>query len=338
MENDSLLTRQELLSCMELGKVLTAELYAERLYGKILQKISDVLPAENWSLLLIDEEKGELAFELSVGLDLKLVKDIRLRLGEGIAGQVALHRKPMVVPDVKACEFFSGEVDDLSGCPTRSVICVPLIFGGRILGVIEVVNPQSLEDKALPLLLIIADYAAIAVENMRRYRNIENLAIHDNLTGLYNTRHLYRALSDLIESSKATKEPFSLIFMDIDDFKQVVDTYGHLKGSQAIQELAGTIQECLAEPAFGVAYGGDEFVAVLPGFDKRLAVQKAEDIRLRMSQTVYLSDYGDNVSLCASFGLASYPNDATDLRGLLALADGAMFDVKSMGKDAVKSA
>ena len=72
--------------------------------------------------------------------------------------------------------------------------------------------------------------------------------------------------------------------------------------------------------------------------DKRQAVQKAEEIRLRMSQTVYLADYGDNVSLRASFGLASFPHDATDLRGLLALADGAMFDVKSMGKNAVKSA
>ena len=128
------------------------------------------------------------------------------------------------------------------------------------------------------------------------------------------------------------------VTLDIDNFKRVVDTYGHLKGSKAIQELAETIQECLSEPAFAVAYGGDEFVVVLPSFDKRLAVQKAEEIKLRMSQTVYLSDYGDNVSLCASFGQASYPNDAIDLRGLLALADRAMFDVKKMGKNAVTSA
>ena len=333
-----MLTRRDLLSCMELGKALTSELHSERLFGNILQKVSELLPAENWSLLLLNEETGELRFELSVGLNLEQVKDVRLRMGQGIAGKVALAQCPMVVRDVRKCDFFAKQVDQLTGFVTKSIVCVPLIFGGKTLGVIEVVNPRSLKGNPLPLLSIIADYAAIAVENMRRYRESHELAIHDDLTGLYNTRYLYKILSELAATAETLRDPFSVIFLDIDDFKHVVDTYGHLKGSQALQEVARTIRECLTEPAFGVAYGGDEFVAVLQGFNKSRAILKAEEIRARMKQTAYLAGHGQSVNLRASFGIATYPDDATNVTTLLAMADRAMFLIKEKGKDAVQSA
>jgi diguanylate cyclase (GGDEF)-like protein len=337
MDDEDKLTYHDLLSCMELGKALTSELHSERLFGKILQKVSELLPAENWSLMLLDEETGVLRFELVVGLDFEQVRDVRLHLGQGVAGKVALEQKPLFVEDVGNCDFFAKEVDQLTGFVTKSIICVPIIFGEKTLGVIEVVNPRNLKGNPLPLLSITADYAAIAVENMRRYREIHDLAVHDDLTGLYNTRYLYRVLSDLAACAETTSDPFSIIFMDIDDFKQVVDTYGHLKGSQAIQEVAKTLRECLTEPAFGVAYGGDEFVVVLHGFDKSQACRKAEEIRSRMKETVYLSEHGHQVKLRASFGIATYAEDATNVTALLASADRAMFEVKKKGKDSVRS-
>lgn len=335
MENQSHLTRHELLSCMELGKALTAELDSAQLFDTILKKVSALLPAENWSLLLLDEATGELRFELSVDLDPNVIKDVRLRLGEGIVGRVALEQKPMVVPDVRESAFFFDQIDRLTGFTTKSIMCAPLIFGGRTLGAIELVNPRSLGSSALSLLTIIADYAAIAVENTRRYQQIQTLAIQDNLTGLYNTRYLYQALEKLITASAAAEAPFSLIFLDIDDFKQVVDTYGHLNGSQALQEVATVIRHCVTEPAFGVSYGGDEFVVVLPNFGKSQALQKAEEIRIKLSQTIFLANRDLQVSIRASFGVATYPEDGTDRTGLLALADHAMFDIKSRGKNAV---
>jgi len=165
--------------------------------------------------------------------------------------------------------------------------------------------------------------------------DLRYLTVHDNLTGLYNTRYLYQALAELLETSTMDNSPFSVIFMDIDDFKQVVDTYGHLNGSRALQEVAATIQSSLAEPAYGVAYAGDEFVVVLPGFGKDQAVEKAGEIRLRMSQTVYLSDRGHHVRLRASYGISTYPDDAVDMTHLLNMADKAMFNIKKKGKDAV---
>jgi diguanylate cyclase (GGDEF)-like protein len=337
MNDINLLTHHELNACVELGKALTSELDSKRLLKKILQKIKDLLPAMNWSLLLIDEETDELHFELSIDLDLNLVKDIRLPLSEGIAGQVAAQQKAMVIEDVKNSEYFSNRVDRLSNFTTRSIICVPLVFGGKTLGVIEVINPSRLENKTLSLLSIIADYAAIAVENMRRYQKIHNLAIHDDLTGLYNRRYLYNSLENLISENTNNTRPVSLIFMDIDNFKSVVDAYGHLKGSQTLQELAKTIGDSLVEPAYGVAYGGDEFVVILPGLGKNEAIQKTEAIRSEINRSTYLSDHGHHLKLQASFGVATYPDDATDVAGLLASADRAMFDVKADGKNAVKS-
>jgi diguanylate cyclase (GGDEF)-like protein len=160
-------------------------------------------------------------------------------------------------------------------------------------------------------------------------------AIHDNLTGLYNTRYLYHDLNELIKNSAAGGRVFSLVFMDIDNFKQVVDTHGHLNASKALQEIAATIKTSLQEPAYGVAYGGDEFVLVLPGFDKQQALNMAETIRRRIKETVYLQKLGLKVCISSSLGVSTFPDDADTLTELLALADQAMFSVKERGKDSV---
>ncbi len=169
----------------------------------------------------------------------------------------------------------------------------------------------------------------------RDRQKFRNLSIHDNLTGLYNTRYLYQNLDRIIAESKLARRPFSLVFMDMDHFKQLVDTHGHLNGSQALKEVAGTIKSCLKKPSFGVAYGGDEFVVVLPGYGQGQAVRKLEELRGRMKATAYLTDAGLNVNLSASFGVATYPEDAEDSEGLLALADRALFRIKQQAKGAI---
>ena len=173
-------------------------------------------------------------------------------------------------------------------------------------------------------------------EVLRRGRErFRNLSLHDNLTGLYNTRYLYKALDEIFVQSRHSGKAFSLIFMDMDNFKRVVDTHGHLNGSQALREVAQTIRSAIKKPCFGVAYGGDEFVVVLPGFDKGRATSKVESIRTKMRRTLYLTGSGLSVRLSASFGLASYPEDAKDVIGLLGRADKALFRVKQTGKGSI---
>jgi diguanylate cyclase (GGDEF)-like protein/PAS domain S-box-containing protein len=176
-------------------------------------------------------------------------------------------------------------------------------------------------------------------EALRRGRErFRGLSMHDNLTRLYNTRYLYKALDAFCRSCKASGKPLSLIFIDMDHFKRVVDTYGHLNGSMALREVARTFRSLLRKPCFGVAYGGDEFVLVLPGYDTPQAMAKVESIRRKMKNTTYLTDSGLSVRLSASFGIATYPRDAADVRGLLAKADRALFRVKQTAKGRIGTA
>ena len=163
-------------------------------------------------------------------------------------------------------------------------------------------------------------------------------ALRDNLTGLYNRRYLYQSLTGLIEHAKANGSVVSVIFMDLDRFKSVVDTYGHLNGSRTIKEVATTIRETLEKPAYAVAYAGDEFVVVLPDFDQAQAVEQAKKIQARIRSNIFLRDQGFEVSIRSSAGVATFPYDAADMTNLLATADHALFGAKDSGKDSVKSA
>ncbi|BHH83166.1 sensor domain-containing diguanylate cyclase [Desulforhopalus sp. 52FAK] len=202
------------------------------------------------------------------------------------------------------------------------------------------INARLTEESEGPPLIdgILIDNTKKRMAQIKLHRSRErfrHLANHDSLTGLFNTRYLYKSLDKLTAESDETREPFSLVFLDMDNFKHIVDTYGHLNGSQALKEVAETFKQCLVNRSFGVAYGGDEFVLVLPQTEKKEALTIVEKIRNLMKNTVYLRKKDLKVKMSASFGVAVYPDDADDSVGLLALADEAMFHVKSSGKNAV---
>jgi diguanylate cyclase (GGDEF)-like protein len=160
-------------------------------------------------------------------------------------------------------------------------------------------------------------------------------SLRDNLTSLYNQRFLYQSLAVLIETAKNDQAQLSLLFIDLDNFKMVVDTHGHLMGSYVIQEVAATIRSTLEPPAYAVAYAGDEFVVVLPGLDQHQAASKASQIQSQIKATVYLRRKGKAVQLQASCGIATFPNHAVDTDSLLAAADQALFSIKKIGKGAI---
>ncbi len=330
------LSHEQLLACVEVGKAITAQLEPDKLIETIMEKVSKLLPSETWSLLIFDEKRQELKFEISVDLDREKVKDIRLKSGQGIAGQAALKQCIMVVGDVNQCDYFYDTVDELSGQSTKSVLCVPIVYGGRTLGVLEVVNAKSVDATSISLLTMLSDYIAIAIENTQRFRKMQEMAIRDNLTGLYNQRHLFHALKRLTAECDRQNGYLSLVFMDMDDFKELVDRLGHLHGSRALSEVAKRIQAHIKPPAFAVAYGGDEFVIVLPDHSRQQAIEVALEIRSAIKMEPFLTDLDHSESLTASFGVATFPDDACDYNALLALADKSMFSAKVSGKDHVR--
>ena len=331
------LTSDQLRACVEVSKSITAELDPEKLIPTIMEKVSKLLPSETWSLFLMDEPTRTLRFEISVDIDIETVRDVRLALGQGVAGKAAELQELLVIEDVSSCDFFFHQVDDTTGTRTESLICAPILYGGQTLGVLEVVNPKRMDVAMQTQLRLLSDYLAIAIENTRRYKLMQEMAVRDNLTGLFNQRYLYPNLKRQIKRCGRENLPLSLIFLDMDNFKTVVDRLGHLNGSRALSEVAQRIQACLSAPAFGVAYGGDEFVIVLPETDRSQAVRLAIEIRRSIKNAPYLTRWGQQVMLTASFGVATFPEDADDGTGLLALADNAMFRVKTTGKDRVDS-
>jgi diguanylate cyclase (GGDEF)-like protein/PAS domain S-box-containing protein len=166
-------------------------------------------------------------------------------------------------------------------------------------------------------------------------RRFREQALRDNLTSLYNQRFLYQSLTSLIQTAKNKQTPLSLLFMDLDNFKQVVDTHGHLNGSYVIQEVAATIRNTLESPAYAVAYAGDEFVVVLPGSNQHQAASKASQIQSDIKSSVYLRSKGKAIQLQASCGIATFPEHAADTDSLLAAADQALFSIKKIGKGAI---
>ena len=194
------------------------------------------------------------------------------------------------------------------------------------IGCLTVVTKEMKADEARRLM-------ALALrESERKFRD---QALHDDLTGLYNTRHLFEVLPGLIEAGQCDGEKLSLIFFDLDNFKGVVDTHGHLKASQVIREVGHLLQDTLKPPEFGVSYAGDEFIVVIPDCDKSRAMEKAEELRSRIRTNTFLNTHGLAIRLRASFGVATFPDDSKDQMGLLAIADQAMFHIKAIGKNSV---
>ncbi len=159
------------------------------------------------------------------------------------------------------------------------------------------------------------------------------LSFMDDLTGFYNTRYLYKALQQQL--AEHPEQPMSIVFMDIDKFKSVVDTHGHLNGSRAIAELAGVIKPLLPAGSFGVSYGGDEFVVVLVGHDRQAGAQRAEQLRAAIADNHFLGEQNLELHITVSCGVSSYPQDATTMVDLLGYADHALFETKRRGKNGV---
>jgi diguanylate cyclase (GGDEF)-like protein len=311
-----------LLACLEVGKLFTSTLSLQEILELIMTKVSQLIEAQNWSLLLKDETSGELTFEIAVGIKREVIKGIRLAPGEGIAGHVAETGKPMFVSNVQDEPRFSRKIDSLTGFTTKSISCIPIQIHGKILGLIEIVNVEDMDGfklKYLPILTILADYAAIAIENSQLFSRIQRMSITDEYTGLYNARYLHQVLEDLIQKPRGQEPTFAIVFVDIDNFKHVVDTRGHLLGTQALREIGQTFSSCLSEQDILVKYGGDEYVIILPDKNRQQA----------------MASESDSVKVTASFGIAMYPEDAQMKEDLVSLADKTMFTVKRSTKDAI---
>jgi diguanylate cyclase (GGDEF)-like protein len=320
----------------EVGKALASTLDLQKILQTIMEKISDFLQPDTWSLLMLDEKTQELYFEIAIGNGANKLKDVRLKLGEGIAGWAALHGEPVLVADVSCDPRFTKKFDEITQGETHSIVCVPIKGRERVLGVIELVNclsKGSFREEDIPILKNLADYAAIALENARYVQRIHELTITDDCTALYNARHLNFVLDAEIYRSTRYNYEFSVVFIDLDHFKLVNDHYGHLIGSKFLWLIGDLIKGNLRLIDYPFRYGGDEFVVLLPQTSKLNALLVVRRLRELLNSKVFFAEEGLNIRVTASFGVATFPHDARTRKELLHLADEAMYVVKNTTRD-----
>jgi len=325
----------------ELGKALTSSLQLDQVLRTIMEKIDEFLHPDTWSMLLVDEVKQELYFELAIGKNAHGLKDVRIKIGQGIAGWVAQNQQAVIVPDVSKDTRFFGKVDEKTKMETRSIVAVPVRFRDHCLGVIELINCMDMDgfhDRDLALLEALADFAAIALENARHVQRIHELTITDDCTNLYNARHLNFILETEIYRSQRYGYEFSLVFLDLDHFKSVNDTHGHLAGSKLLAEIGDVLRDNCRLIDFAFRYGGDEFVILLPQTSKENACVVARRLHKLIRETHWLKSEALDVRITTSAGVASYPTDSKTKAELLHLADEAMYMVKNSSRDNVAAA
>lgn len=303
----------------------------------LLALVARAVPSEGCSLLLLDNGR-ELVFRASRTLQPGVVDGMRLPTTQGIAGWVARNREAVRIDDVTNDPRYYSGIEAQTHFRPQSMICVPMISKGSLLGVIQVINKiggQTFVEEELRMAQTLADHAAIAVENASLYRRAYLASMTDDLTGLWNTRHFNQALAELIKRGG----PASLLVLDLDNFKQVVDTYGHLAGSKTISQIGRMIGHLVRPGDFAARFGGDEFVVLLPRTDGDTAHEIAETICQAVEAMGSLEGNGVDISnVTSSVGVATYPDDASSADALFRAADAAMYVAKRQGKNCVSRA
>jgi diguanylate cyclase (GGDEF)-like protein len=329
LQDDLTRKSMELATVLEMTGLLSSTLEFSKVVTRIMERIRSLVGAETWALFLVDDENNSLVFSAARGVPAG--RDIRLRLntGSGIAGWAVQDMEPKLVNDVTSETRFTKSVDKITGVKTSSVMAVPISVKSRLLGVAELINKDGgFTAQDVDMVKMLMKQTALAVERSALYQRMEDLVITDDLTKLFNLRYLDRTLDVEIERATRYNLSVSLIFMDIDFFKNVNDRYGHLVGSKLLVEVSQLLLKGLRKVDIVARYGGDEFVIVLPQTGIDAAKMIAERLRKSIEKYVFLKGESLELKLTASFGIASYPEHASTQEELLKLADEAMYRVK----------
>jgi diguanylate cyclase (GGDEF)-like protein len=255
--------------------------------------------------------------------------------GEGIAGRVFENGEPVYVPDVRdSTEFlYSGE----ARTAVRSFMCVPLLSKGKSIGVLNINHPEpnAFDAESLATMRVLASYLATAIENAELFQFVKTLAEKDSLTLLYNHGAFHEKLQIELERAARYGRAISVIMIDLDCFKEINDTYGHLVGDRILLMTAGVLCAHLRKSDIAARYGGDEFAVILPETDLSAASTIAGRIASGISEVRMDTEKGDEIHFTASIGYAACLSDSKERDGILNVADRLMYESKRRGRGGV---
>ncbi|MGM0442248.1 MAG: diguanylate cyclase [Elusimicrobiota bacterium] len=228
-------------------------------------------------------------------------------------------------------KLFDNPAEDLNAV-LKTALCAPLRFRGDIIGAIVVFKKEgksSFSPQLKRLLSTFANQSAVAIENVLLYKKSQHLSITDGLTGVYNHRYFQDKLATELSRAQRYDLNFGLIIFDLDNFKNINDTHGHVKGDEILKRVAYHIEKVLRKSDTIARYGGDEFVALLPETRKKDTIKVGERIR----QSLERANEESEVAIHISVGVAAYPDDGVYREDLVKKADGALYKAKESGRN-----
>jgi diguanylate cyclase (GGDEF)-like protein len=308
----------------------------EVLYRSIVDTAVRISKAEKGSLMLAEGGREELSVKAVHGVNKWLVKDLKVRAGEGIAGKVFQGSVPVISKNIEK-EF---SVKNRPIYKTPSFMSIPLKVGDETIGVLNVsdkITGEVFLQEDLALIHSFANYASIALKGSTYYslaENMKELSITDALTNLYNRRYFQERLAEEIARSQRYNLHLSLCIIDIDAFKLFNDTEGHPAGDDILIRFARLVYNSLRAIDVLTRIGGEEFAVIMPQTGREEAFFVAERIRNTVREKLdrtwkqYPKD-----RITVSIGVATFPVDGTEVNRLISNADKAMYRAKLYGKD-----
>jgi diguanylate cyclase (GGDEF)-like protein len=248
--------------------------------------------------------------------------------------------KPLSAPEFDGGGLFGTAVPPIEGEGSTGSwrALLPLSADADPVGILQVTCERSADRAGVVLLLELARALALAVRNALTFEKTKRLTFTDDLTALYNSRFMTLYLERELKRCRRMRSPLTLLFMDLDGFKEVNDTHGHMAGSRTLVEVGTVLEKTVRDADILIRYGGDEFVILFPETPLPGGLVIAERIRERIGATKFLKSMGIEARVSASIGIAAYPESAEDVRGLITGADRAMYEAKAHGKNRVIAA
>lgn len=303
---------------------------------KLLLDIARKVTDARYAAIGIFNEEGTIIRFHHAGLSPKQEEERKGRLstppqGLGILGALQREGRPIRLEDLsqdpRSAGFPPGHP------PMKSFLGVPLRIRGKNLGnlyVTEKTNGQPFSEEDEALLVMIGRDASIALDNARLYEETRRLANTDSLSGLYNRRYFEEQLRKELDRSERYRRSFSLMILDINHFKQINDTHGHLAGDRALKIVAENLTKSIRAADVAARIGGDEFAVLLPETDQAGASQMAQRLKRQCAVKGFNTENGTSLPLEVSIGTATYPLDAVNIEDLIKSADQALYRDKSI--------
>ncbi|MFY9647735.1 MAG: HD domain-containing phosphohydrolase [Terriglobales bacterium] len=316
--------REEAQVLFELGHDLGTSLRLDDTLSMFSVRLKR-LAAYDAMAVYVRHGKG-LAAEYVSGDNFRLFSSLKIPVGEGLSGWVAHNNKPIVNGNPSVEPGYLNDPTKFSNL--RSALAVPLLGDSEVVAVLALyrTGQDAFTQDDLRIVLSASSKLGITIENALQFREAQESATLDCLTGLPNTRSLYRHLEAELSRCRRSGSPLTVLVLDLDGFKQVNDRFGHIEGNNLIRTFATSLKESCREYDYAARIGGDEFVLVVPG----MPTQAVDEIRERLQKTATAvgSAICPTHALSVSVGSASYPDDGGDAETLLSAADHSLYKVK----------